>query len=72
LHTYATDILRIRDDLNENGNTIVVHVLREQNMCADFMVKEGPHAKCSAHRNCPPSGNNVIFYNNTNNIINIM
>ena len=56
LHTYATDILRIRDGLRENGNTTVAHVLREQNMCANFMVKEGSHAKCSAHWNCPPPG----------------
>jgi len=41
LHTYATDILHIRDVLHENGNTTLVHVLREQNMCADFMAKEG-------------------------------
>jgi hypothetical protein len=54
LHIYATDILRIRDVLHENGNTTVVHVFREQNMCADFMANEGSHAKCSAHWNCPP------------------
>jgi len=30
----------IRDVLHENGNTTLVHVLREQNMCADFMAKE--------------------------------
>ena len=48
LHTYATDILHIRDVLHENGNTTLAHVLREQNMCADFMAKEGSHARCSA------------------------
>jgi hypothetical protein len=56
LHTYATDILRIRDVLHEHGNTTLVHVLREQNICADFMTKEGSHAKCSFHWNCSPSG----------------
>jgi len=38
LHTYATDILHIKDALQGNGNTTLVHVLREQNMCADFMA----------------------------------
>jgi len=54
LHIYATVILHIRDVLHENGNTTLVHVLREQNMCADFMAKEGSHARCSTHWNCPP------------------
>lgn len=44
LHTYATNILHIRDYLHRNGNTMV-HVLREQNMCAYFMANEGSHAK---------------------------
>ncbi|KEH18977.1 hypothetical protein MTR_8g032750 [Medicago truncatula] len=30
--------------------------LEEKNMCADFMVKEGSHARCYAHSNCPPPG----------------
>ncbi|KEH22036.1 FBD protein [Medicago truncatula] len=42
------------DALHGNGNTTLVHVLREQNMCANFIVKEGSHAKCSAHWNHPP------------------
>jgi hypothetical protein len=45
LHTYATDILHIRDVLHGNSNTTLVHVLREQNMCAYFMAKEGSHTK---------------------------
>jgi hypothetical protein len=49
LHTYAIDILHIRDDLHENGNTTLMHVIKEQNMCANFMVKEGSHSKCSSH-----------------------
>jgi hypothetical protein len=56
LHTYATDILLIRDVLYVNGNTTMVHVLREQNICADFMAKEGSHARCSARWSCPPPG----------------
>jgi len=40
LHTYATGILHIRDALHGNGNTTLMHVFREQNMCADFMAKE--------------------------------
>ena len=56
LHIYATNILHIRDALHRNGNTILAHVLWEQNMCADFMAKEGSHAKCSAHWNCSPPG----------------
>jgi len=40
LHTYVTDILHIKDALQGNGNTTLVYVLREQNMCADFMAKE--------------------------------
>jgi len=55
LHTYSTDILHIKDGLHGNGNTTLVHVLREQNMCANFMAKESSHARCSAHWNCPPS-----------------
>jgi hypothetical protein len=31
----------------------LVHVLREQNMCADFMAKEESHGRCSTHWNCP-------------------
>jgi hypothetical protein len=54
LHTYATDILHVRDVLHEIGNTTLVHVLREQNMCADFMAREGSHGRCSAHWNYPP------------------
>ena len=56
LNTYATDIIHIRDVLHENGNTILMHVLREQNMCADFMAKEGSQTRCSVHSNCPPPG----------------
>ncbi|XP_024628672.1 uncharacterized protein [Medicago truncatula] len=56
LHTYATHILHIRDVLHENEKTTLVHVLREQYMCAYFMAKEGSHARCSAHWNCPPLG----------------
>ena len=44
-----TDILHIRDALYRNGNTTLIHVLRDQNMCVDFMAKEGSHARCSAH-----------------------
>jgi len=54
LHSYATDILHIRDALHGNRNTILVHILREQNMCADFMAKEGSQARCSVHWNYPP------------------
>jgi hypothetical protein len=54
LHSYATNILHIKDVLHENGNTTLVHVLREPNICADSMAKEGSHARCSAHWNCPP------------------
>jgi len=43
LHTYATNILHIKDALYRNGNTTLMHVLREQNMCADFMAKEESH-----------------------------
>ena len=54
LHTYAIVILHIRDALHGNGNITLVHVLREQNMCADFMAKEGSRPRCSARWNCPP------------------
>jgi hypothetical protein len=37
---YATHILHIRNVLHGNGNTTLVHVFREQNMCANFMAKE--------------------------------
>jgi len=40
LHTYASDILHIRDALHGNGNTTLVYDLREQNMCADFIAKK--------------------------------
>jgi len=40
LHTYVIDILHIRDALHENGNTTLMYVLREQNMCAYFMANE--------------------------------
>jgi len=61
LHTYATVILHIRDVLHENGNTTLVHVLWEQNMCEDFMAKEGSHARCSAHWNSPPPGKESLI-----------
>jgi len=54
LHTYATVIFHIRDALHENGIRTLVHVLREQNTCADFMTKEGSHARCSGHWKCSP------------------
>lgn len=47
LHTYVTDILHIRDILHGNDNTTLVHVLREQNMCTNFMAKEESHSRCS-------------------------
>ena len=47
LHTYATNILYIRNALYENGNTTFVHVLKKQNMCADFIAKEESHAMYS-------------------------
>jgi len=31
----ATDILHIRDVLHGNRNTMLVHILREKNMCTD-------------------------------------
>jgi len=40
LHTYATDIFHIRDVLHGNGNTTTVHILKEQNMCANYVAKE--------------------------------
>jgi len=49
LDTYVTDILHIRDILHENDNTTLVHVLREQNMCANFMTKKKSHSRCSTH-----------------------
>ena len=42
LYTYAIEILHIRDTFNGNKNTAFLHVLRKQNMCANFMAKEGP------------------------------
>jgi len=56
LHAYAYDIPHIKDVLHGNGNTTLVHVLRKQNMCANFMAKEGSHARCSTYWNSPPSG----------------
>jgi len=56
LHAYATDILHIRDDLHGNENTTLMHVLMEQNMCADFMANKRLHARCSVNGNCPSSG----------------
>jgi len=53
LYTYATNILHIRDILHGNDNTTMVHVLREQNLCANFMAKEGSYSRCSACWDCP-------------------
>lgn len=33
LDIYAIDILHIRDILHRNDNTILMHILKEQNMC---------------------------------------
>jgi len=62
LHNYATDILHIKDALHGNGNTTLMHVLKEQNMYADFMANEGSHARCSANWNClPPAMESLIL-----------
>jgi len=49
LDTYAIDILHIRDILHGNDNTILVHILKEQNMCAYFMPKKGSHSRWSTN-----------------------
>jgi len=53
LHNYASDILHMRDALHVNENTTLVQVRMEQNMCADFLVKEISHARCSVHCKFP-------------------
>jgi len=45
LHTCSTDIVHMRDAFQGNDDATLVHILREQNMCADFMVKEGSDAR---------------------------
>jgi len=62
LHAYAYDIPHIKDVLHGNGNTTLVHVLRKQNMCANFMAKEGSHARCSTYWNGPPSGMESLIF----------
>jgi len=52
-HTYAPNILHLRDVLHKNGNTTLVHVLREQNMCANFMAKQESYSRCYVHWDCP-------------------
>ena len=64
LHTYATDILHIRDALHGNGNTTLEHVFREQNIGVDFMAKEASHARCSTRWNCPPRSMESLILRN--------
>jgi len=45
------DIIHIRDVLHGNRNTTLMHVFREQNMCADFIAKEESYARCSVQWN---------------------
>jgi len=42
LHTYATNILHIRDVLHENGNTSLVHVLRNKT-CVQILWLRNDH-----------------------------
>jgi hypothetical protein len=41
LHVHATDILHIKDVLHETSGIAQVHALWKQNICADFITKEG-------------------------------
>ena len=53
LHVYAFVLLKISDALH-HGTVNLVHILREQNICADFMVKEASYSACSTHYTRPP------------------
>jgi hypothetical protein len=49
LHVYALDIFYIIDVPHETDRTTLVHVLTEENICADFMENERPHSKCHVY-----------------------
>jgi hypothetical protein len=55
LHVYASVLLEISDALH-HGTINLVHIPREQNICADFMAKKGAHSASSAHWDRPPDG----------------
>jgi len=47
LHVYVYVLLEIPDVLH-HGTINLVHIPREQNICADFMAKKGAHSASSA------------------------
>jgi len=48
LHVYAFVLLEISDALH-HGTINLVHITREQNICADFMAKKDAHSASSAY-----------------------
>jgi len=56
LHVHASTILQIFEALQQEDNYILVHILLEQNMCADFMAKEGTHSITIVTWDRPPPG----------------
>jgi len=46
LHEYASVLLEILDALHHETVNLV-HILREHNICADFMAKEASYSACS-------------------------
>jgi len=60
LHVYAYVVLEISDALH-HGIVNLVHILREHNICADFMAKEASYSACSAHWTRPPTGLESLF-----------
>ena len=56
LHVHASTILQISEALQQEENYTLVHILCEQNVCADFMTKEGSHSTSTVTWDHPPPG----------------
>jgi len=64
LHVHASTILQISETLRQEENYTLVHILREQNMCADFMAKEGSHSASTVIWDRPPPGMESLLLRN--------
>lgn len=49
-HCYASLRLDIRESMGDFEDITLVHILREQNKCVDFLVKDGAHSIVFAYR----------------------
>ena len=61
LHVYAYVLLEISDPLH-HGTINLVHIIREQNIYADFMAKKSDHSASSVQWDRPPYDLESLLY----------